>query len=150
MMVILALTFAACSQDDEETSGPEPTTPSTTTGSVALTTVRETTGEETTVSREGTLGSNPENPDAVLRLEGDPGTRFSGICDAGGGENVLSGEVPKRFTFELNGSGLSCRIQKQDERSGSLRVILLSGSTTRSVQQTNTPEGIIEISYSSN
>ncbi len=155
---ILAFAFAvlpvlaACGPEEPsrtvEPSGGETTAA---TGNVALSTTPETTGEETTASPgEGTLGSSPvEAPEAVLRLEGDGGTRFSGICEVGGEESVLSGEVPKRFTFaDLGGSELACRIQKQDERNGVLRVIVLSGDTTRSVQQTNSPGGTIEVSFS--
>lgn len=143
--------LAACGPEEPpqtvEPSGGETTGD---TGNVSLSTVPETTGEETTAAGEGTLGpSSMETPETVLRLEGDDGTRFSGICDAGGGENVLSGQVPKRFTFaDSGGGGLSCRIQKQDERNGVLRVIVLSGDTTRSVQQTNAPGGTIEVSFS--
>jgi hypothetical protein len=152
LVVLSAL--AACAAEEPspppERSSAEETTAPATTGDVALSTVPETTSEETTGGvGEGTLGASVETPEAVLRLEGDDGTRFSGICDVGGGENVLSGQVPKRFTFEdLGGAELSCRIQKQDERRGILRVILLSGDTTRSVQQTNAPGGTIEVSFS--
>lgn len=153
---LLAFVFAvlpaisACGPEEPsrpvEPSGEETTA---TTGNVALSTVPEAT-EETTAAGEGTLGpSSVEAPEAVLRLEGDGGTRFSGICDVGGEESVLSGQVPKRFTFEdLGGAELSCRIQKQDERNGVLRVIVLSGDATRSVQQTNAPGGTIEVSFS--
>lgn len=143
--------LAACGPEEpSQTVEPPGGETTAATGNVALSTTPETTDEETTAAGEGTLGpSSMEAPEAVLRLEGGEGTRFSGICDVGGGENVLSGQVPKRFTFtNLGGDGLSCRIQKQDERNGVLRVIVLSGDTTRSVQQTNSPGGTIEVSFS--
>ncbi|MBA2691176.1 MAG: hypothetical protein H0U65_01610 [Rubrobacter sp.] len=149
LFIVLAA-LSACSPD-EAAQPSEPPPPEDTVappeGTFALSTTPETTGDPV---GEGTLGPAPmEAPEVVLRLEGDEGVRFSGICDAEGGESVLSGEVPKRFTFaDLGGSELSCRIQKQDERNGNLRVILLSGDTTRSVQQTNAPGGTIEVSFS--
>ncbi len=83
----------------------------------------------------------------MLRLEGDPKTTFSGICTVGGEESVLSGRVPERYAFDLDGQKLSCRIQKQDSGEGDLKVILTANDTTRSVQQTSTREGVIDISY---
>ena len=111
----------------------------------------------TTVSRpattsdeppEITLGEEPgDRPEAVLRLEGGPRTIFSGLCTAGGQENVLSGRVPKRFTFDLDGSELSCRIEKRDGSRGALKVVLIVGDTTRSVQQTNSPGAAMNVPY---
>jgi hypothetical protein len=122
-----------------ETTGPEETT------LASLTTEQEAT--EDTSPRRATLGTGPDSPGVVLRLEGDRETTFSGICTVGGKESVLSGRVPKRYTFDLNGQRLSCRIQKQDSGRGSLKVILTANDTTRSVQQTNTRGGVINLSY---
>ena len=83
----------------------------------------------------------------MLRLEGDPETTFSGLCTAGTEESVISGKVPKRYRFDLDGQNLSCRIQKRDSENGSLRVVLLSGNSTRSVQQTNSTNNIVRLSY---
>jgi hypothetical protein len=96
---------------------------------------------------EATLGPGPASQAVLLRFEGDPGTTFSGICAVGGEESVLSGRIPKRYAFDPRGQRLSCRIEKRDPRSGDLRVILIAGDTTRSVQQTNTRGGVINISY---
>ncbi len=152
VLLVLLPAFAACSADEGAPTPIEPSVEETaapTEGTVALSTEPEGTVEETAGAREGTLGSSSmESSEVVLRLEGDEGTRFSGICADGGGESVLSGQVPKRFTFaDLGGSELSCRIQKQDGRNGVLRVILLSGDTTRSVQQTNAPDRTIRVSF---
>ena len=113
-------------------------------------TMPTTSGPETTA--EGppkiTLGEEPGGqPEVVLRLEGGPKTTFSGLCSVGDAQNVLGGRVPKRFTFDLQGRGLSCRIQKRDEGRGALKVVLVAGNTTRSVQQTNSPGGTINLSY---
>ncbi len=145
LLTVLLLAGASCSGDE---SG-ERTRPKNT-GPEEGTLVSSTTGQEKTEGApppEATLGKGPDSPGIVLRLEGDPKTTFSGICTAGGRENVLSGRVPKRYTFDPRGERLSCRIQKQDSGEGRLKVILTANDTTRSVQQTNTRGGVINISY---
>jgi hypothetical protein len=107
----------------------------------------ETTGESS--PPEITLGEDSGKPEVVIRLEGDPKTTFSGICSVGEERNVLSGRVPKRYAFDLKGRRLSCRIEKQDKGTGDLKVVLAAGESTRSVQQTNTPEDVINVSYES-
>lgn len=84
----------------------------------------------------------------VLRIEGSPQTTFSGTCTIGTEQSVMSGQVPQRFTYNLNGQQLQCQIQKQDSNPGSLKVILTAGSHTRSVQQTNSNGGTISLAYS--
>ena len=109
------------------------------------------TGLETTRESpppELTLGDDPGGkPDVVIRLEGDPETTFSGLCSVGEERSVLSGQVPKRFAFYLKERQLSCRIEKQDGGTGDLKVLLVAGEATRSVQQTNAPGGVIKVSY---
>jgi hypothetical protein len=114
-------------------------------------TVAPTPGPETTAQGPPkiTLGEEPGGqPEVVLRLEGGPKTTFSGLCSVGDEQNVLDGKVPKRFTFDPRGRELSCRIQKRDDGRGALKIILIAGNTTRSVQQTNAPGGTINLSYS--
>ena len=115
------------------------------------TTSPSSTGLETTGDPQPpkvTLGEDPDGkPDVIIRLEGDPETTFSGLCSVGEEQNVLSGQVPKRFKFHLKGRRLSCRIEKRDEGKGDLKVVLVAGNSTRSVQQTNSPGGVIKISY---
>lgn len=113
-------------------------------------TTQGTTRPETTTrgAPKITLGEDPGGqPEVVLRLEGGPKTTFSGLCSVGGEQNVLDGRVPKRFTFDPGGRELSCRIQKQDKGRGALKIVLIAGNTTRSVQQTNSPGGTINLSY---
>ena len=145
---LLAVMFmaGACSGErsgerprSEGTTGREGGTPA------SLTTVQEKT--EDTSPQKATLGKGSGSPGIVLRLEGDPKTTFSGLCTVRGKESVLSGRVPKRYTFRPRGQKLSCRIQKQDSGRGSLKVILTANDTTRSVQQTNTSGGVIHISH---
>jgi hypothetical protein len=110
-----------------------------------------TPGPETTAEDPPkiTLGEEPGGqPEVVLRLEGGPKTTFSGLCSVGDEQSVLDGKVPKRFTFDPRGRELSCRIQKRDDGRGALKIILIAGDTTRSVQQTNAPGGTINLSFS--
>ena len=109
-------------------------------------------GPETTEEAppEATLGPEPDPPGVLLRLEGDPGTTFSGVCAIGGKESVLSGRIPERYDFDPRGQKLSCRIVKRDPGGGDLKVILIAGDTTRSVQQTNTRGSVINVSYAGN
>jgi hypothetical protein len=150
MLLLAVLLFVgACSDETrnpdkgsnpakEKTEVPEET-------ASAPTTALETTGES---PPEITLGNDTGGkPDVVIRLEGDPETTFSGLCSVGEKPSVLSGQVPKRFAFDLKGRQLSCRIEKRDGGTGDLEVILVAGEATRSVQQTNTPGGVIKVSY---
>ena len=98
---------------------------------------------------EGTLKEMTEAPEVVVRLEGVPKTSFRGLCSVGGSDEVLGGQVPKRFTFDLQGGELTCRIQKKGSVGGELKIILLDGDQTRSVQSTRTSGGTINLSYSS-
>jgi hypothetical protein len=143
--VLLTVFFAgACSGDD---SGEGAGSPGEATGPEEGTLVSSNTRQEKTEPLEATLDTEPDSPGVVLRLEGNPKTTFSGICTVGGKESVLSGRVPKRYTFHPEGQRLSCRIQKQDPGGGSLKVILAAGDTTHSVQQTSVRGGVISISY---
>jgi hypothetical protein len=84
----------------------------------------------------------------VLRVEGDSGVRFSGLCNVGEEDTVLGGgSVPKRYAFDPDGKQLSCRIQKQDSGDGDLKITLLADNSTQSVQQINTPDNAIKVSY---
>ncbi|MDQ4129303.1 MAG: hypothetical protein M3151_15380 [Actinomycetota bacterium] len=152
MLLLAVLLFAgACSGDPKANPGDEneaptgqaerrgDTTPSLEGG-------KESTGDTSTP--EVTLGREPkEDPEIVIRLEGDPKTTFTGLCSVGSQRSVLSGQVPKRFTFDLSGERLECRIEKRDEGQGELKVVLVAGETTRSVQQTNAPGGVVNLSY---
>jgi hypothetical protein len=149
MLIIVLLVTGACSDEAKKTKGNNPpkgktevveetTSPSTT--------VLETTGKPS--PPEVTLGEDPRGePEVLIRLEGAPETTFSGLCSVGEQREVLSGRVPKRFAFDLKGRRLSCRIEKQDGGNGDLKVVLIAGETTKSVQQTNTPGSIINVSY---
>ena len=145
-LLFAALLFlASCSQDASRDKDGGPREDSAETAAQPTTVVQETTADG---PPKITLQEDPGGrPEVVLRLEGGPKTTFSGLCSVGDAQNVLGGRVPKRFTFDLQGRGLSCRIQKRDEGRGALKVVLVAGNTTRSVQQTNSPGGTINLSY---
>ncbi|CAN5578641.1 hypothetical protein BH24ACT21_BH24ACT21_16050 [soil metagenome] len=144
LALIALLSTTACSGDD---TTERERTREFVEGTLSSPELAETTEAATTTG--GTTGSTVgrREPDVVLRLEGDPKTTFSGICTAGTEESVIGGKVPKRYRFDLNSQSLSCRIQKRDPGNGSLRVVLLSGDSTRSVQQTESQDSIIRLSY---
>jgi hypothetical protein len=149
LLLAMLLFVGACSDEtrnpDKEGNPPKEKTEVTEETTSAPTTGLETTGES---PPEITLGDDPGGkPDVVIRLEGDPETTFSGLCSVGEERSVLSGQVPKRFAFDLKGRQLSCRIEKRDGGTGDLEVVLVAGEATRSVQQTNAPSGIIKVSY---
>ena len=149
LLLAVLLFVGACTDDSKKAERNDP--PNGKTKMTEETTSLATTGLETTGDSrppEVTLGDGTGGqPEVVIRLEGDPKTTFSGLCSVGAEQNVLSGQVPKRFAFDLKGRQLSCRIEKQDGGTGGLKVVLVAGETTRSVQQTNSPGGIIKISY---
>lgn len=149
-LLIAVLLASGCSGRGTEVSsgGSTGATPGPTPGASASSTSSATV-PETTVDT-GTLESSPgAEPDVVLRVEGDSGVTFSGLCNVGEKDTVLGGgsSVPKRYAFDPNGRQLSCRIQKQDSGDGDLKVTLLAGDSTRSVQQINTPGDAINVSY---
>ena len=149
MLIIVLLLTGACSDEAKKTKGntpPQGKTEVVEETTSPPTTVLETTGEPS--PPEVTLGEDPHGePEVLIRLEGAPETAFSGLCSVGEQREVLSGRVPKRFAFDLKGRRLSCRIEKQDGGNGDLKVVLIAGETTKSVQQTNTPGSIINVSY---
>ena len=68
---------------------------------------------------------------ARLEIKGSPGGDFSGSCAIGDEEaEEISGEVPKSFTYDLEGRPLDCEISSE----GDLRVELTVGEGTHAVQ----------------
>jgi hypothetical protein len=148
LLVVVLFFVGACTGGEQNRTRKDP--PEQKTEMAEKTTPPATVPETTEDSQppEVTLGGNPGGgPNVVIRLEGAPETTFSGLCSVGEERNVLSGQVPKRFAFDLKGRRLSCRIEKQGGGTGDLKVVLVAGETTRSVQQTNSPGGMIKISY---
>jgi hypothetical protein len=147
--LLAVLLFAgACSDDLQDRPRDETKAPNGETGAPTPSPQSGQEVTEDTAPPEVTLGHDPGGrPKVVIRLEGDPKTSFTGLCSVGQKQNVLSGRVPERFTFDLAGERLECRIEKRDEDEGDLKVVLVAGDTTRSVQQTNSPDSAINISY---
>lgn len=149
VLTFLCLAAISCSDETGTSGGGRDTTGHSQDRKQSTPPGEETTGSETTAEAslsEATLGPAPDAPAVLLRLEGDPGTTFSGICAVGGKESILSGKIPKRYAFDPRGQRLTCRIEKQDA-GGALKVIVIAGDATRSVQQTNTRGSVIKVSY---
>ena len=85
--------------------------------------------------------------EVTLKIEGSPGTEFSGTCIVGGEEEKISGRVPKRFIYELDGQRLECEIRMQSSNSGQMKVEFIAKDHTNSVQQTSTQGGSITLRY---
>jgi hypothetical protein len=90
------------------------------------------------VSGGGETGKKDESEDrtrkVTLKVAGDQGTSFSGVCSVGGHEEVLEGRVPERYAYELDGAKLECEIRK--EGAGALEVVV-TGEGVHSMQRTN-------------
>lgn len=112
----------------------------------ARTTEQTANIEDTTVGEERTSGGS-SGREVTLRIEGDPGTGFSGTCNVGDEENELSGQVPESFGYDLEGQQLECEIRQED--AGSLEILLV-GPGDRIEQQINAPGGTISLAYSEN
>jgi hypothetical protein len=109
---------------------------------------------EAAVRVEGFKTPKAEDADAsapaeevTLKIEGSPGTEFSGTCILGGKEEKINGRVPKRLNFEPDGQRLECEIRKQSSNSGQMRVEFSAGDDTNSVQQTSTQGGSVTLLY---
>jgi hypothetical protein len=147
LLLVMLLFAGACSDEKSSDKGNNPQGEKT---EVPEETTSPPTTLETTDDKsppEITLGEDSGKPEVVIRLEGAPKTTFSGLCSVGEERNVLSGRVPKRYAFDLKGRQLSCRIEKRDGGTGDLKVVLAAGESTRSVQQTNAPGSVINVSY---
>ena len=104
-------------------------------------------GGSRTAKGEGADVTTPSG-EVTLKIEGSPGTEFSGTCIVGGKEEKrLSGSVPKRFIYELDGHPLECEIRKQSSNSGQMKVEFSAGDDTNSVQQTSTQGGSVTLLY---
>ena len=82
-----------------------------------------------------------------LKIGGDPGTEFSGTCTVGGEQRDISGQVPERYAYDLNGERLSCEIRILGP--GTLEATSTAGGD-RQVQKIKANGGTLKISYSGN
>jgi hypothetical protein len=86
--------------------------------------------------------SDNDKDQARLEIRGSPGIEFSGSCTIGDEESrEIGGEVPKSFTYELEGRSLDCEIRSD----GDLQVELAVGEGARSVQSIS--GGTLNLTY---
>ncbi|HKH37469.1 MAG TPA: hypothetical protein VKA82_09915 [Rubrobacter sp.] len=101
-----------------------------------------------TAKGEGTDATAPSR-EVTLKIEGSPGTEFSGTCVVGGKEKKVSGRVPKRFIYETDGQRLECEISKQSSNTGQMKVEFSAKDHTNSVQQSSTQGDCVTLRYES-
>lgn len=95
--------------------------------------------------REDRLRESPPQ-ELTLKVGGDPGTEFSGVCSLGKEERTIGGRVPERYVFELGDAGLECEIRKEDR--GALEVVV-AGEGGRSLQRSGgAEEGTVRFDFS--
>jgi hypothetical protein len=88
--------------------------------------------------------SHPE--DLALKVGGDPGSEFSGVCSLGKEEKTIGGRVPEHYVFEPGAAGIECEIRK--EGGGALKVVV-TGEGVRSVQRSGgAGEGTVRFAFS--
>lgn len=149
LVLVLA---AGCGEADDEPAGdggdPQTTAQQATeTPEATDQQAGETTARQATEAPEQAAGE-PGGEGATLRLEGEPGTPFSGTCTVDGVEEDLEGEVPEVFTYEVDRS-LECEVRALDPDAGSLRTVFTSADgTTRSTQQVSGAQSTISFTYS--
>ena len=104
---------------------------------------------DTVESSEGKTEKEDESNDrtrkVTLKVAGDKGTPFSGVCSVGGHEEVLEGRVPEHHVYEPGGAELECEIRK--EGAGALEV-LVTGEGIHSVQRTNAQGSTVRFALS--
>jgi hypothetical protein len=104
-------------------------------------------GDFRTAKGEGANSSAPSG-EVRLKIEGSPGTEFSGTCIIGGKvEKKISGSVPKRFIYDTHGQRLECQIRKHSSNSAEMKVEFSAGGETNSVQQISTQGGSLILRY---
>ena len=94
-------------------------------------------------------GSNHgESEDVVLRIAGEKGTRFSGVCSAGEEKRDISGQAPKSFEYELNDDRqLTCEIRKQGGQDAALNVVLESENSRSLHRSVGGDDIVIRLTY---
>jgi hypothetical protein len=67
-----------------------------------------------------------------LKVAGDPGTAFSGLCSAGGRKDAIEGRAPARYSYELGDGKLVCDIRKEG---GGVLETVVTGEGVHSLQR---------------
>jgi hypothetical protein len=81
----------------------------------------------------------------TLKVAGDQGTAFSGVCTVDGHEDAIEGRTPARYKYEPGDGKLECEIRK--EGAGALE-IAITGESVDSVQQTDAQRSIVRFAFS--
>jgi hypothetical protein len=101
------------------------------------------------VSGEGKSEKGDESEDrarrVTLKVTGDQGTSFSGVCSVGEREEAIEGRVPERYAYEPGDARLECEIRKKD--AGALEVVV-TGEGIHSVQRSNAQGGTVRFALS--
>lgn len=79
-----------------------------------------------------------------MKMKGDEGVEFSGTCTVNGEEQVLEGQVPQEFTFEIGEGKLDCEMRKEGK--GKLKMVLVSGNDR--IVQTMNGDSTLKLTYS--
>lgn len=104
----------------------------------------ESTKKEDTEARAKEAKGKARPGEAMLEMNGDPGTEFSGTCTVGNDETEISGQVPDSFAYDLDGERLDCEIHN-DSPGGNLEIVFATAPNNRSVQQLN--RGTLNLTY---
>ena len=84
-------------------------------------------GEDGADGVEGRVEGDGIPSKVVLKVGGEPGTRFSGACVVGGEEREVSGRVPERFVYEPDGRKVECELRARGPAAGPLEVSVIAG-----------------------
>lgn len=108
--------------------------------------------------RGGKVGADSLPDRVVLKVGGETGAEFSGICVVGGEEKDLAGQVPGRFVYELDGRSLECEVRRAEPSGGALEISLRADGSSRETMVRSkgdevsfalTEEGTVLSTYSS-
>ncbi len=109
-----------------------------------------TMGGASTEVEKATVGSaagEDRSQRVTLRIEGSPGTKFSGTCLVGEEKQIIGGQVPERYIYDVGGTRLRCEVRKRAADAGNLRVVFSAGNDFTSVQQTSSQNTTINLFY---
>ncbi|CAA9457141.1 MAG: hypothetical protein AVDCRST_MAG37-3160 [uncultured Rubrobacteraceae bacterium] len=148
LLLASVVLVTGCGGDEQtsEDTAEDQSNPSQTTEQAERATNAER-AEDTGMDRDATARESTSQ-EVTLKIEGDPGTTFSGACNVGDQREEITGEAPQNFVYDLpEGQKLNCEVRKSGSDSGSLKVTLTAPGNNI-VQQTNTPGGSLNLSFS--
>lgn len=86
-----------------------------------------------------------EGAKVTLRITGDRGTAFSGVCSDGEAERTVEGQAPERYTLEPRGKDVRCEVR--NEGGGDLGIVFTGGAGVRSEHRTGGAESTTRFVY---